>query len=175
MSRLRDTGSADRPVPVRSRPVDSVWLRLGGVAAGLVVAAVLLWWAVVEAATARESADAREELRAVAPERVAALFSADAATWSADRARAREQVTDEFAITGGLAQPSAPPPGVRSIGWEPVITGEVEVRDDRGEVLMVVAVTTVASSGETGETRETVLVDLTRIDDRWLISGVDPL
>lgn len=153
-----------------------------GAAARLIAAAVLVvvtltCLALAEAWRAPVAArvDTAEELESRAGQVIAEVFSAEAATWEADREHARSLVTSSLAssVATGLTAPA--PAGVRAVRWEPVSVGVSAANEESGTALVVANVVVTHQDREPDADTKTVAADFVREDGRWLLSTVDEL
>ncbi|MEZ5210209.1 hypothetical protein [Gordonia sp. (in: high G+C Gram-positive bacteria)] len=152
------------------------WAAIAAAVAVLMAAAVCCAFALDARAPVAARAGTADQLQRQAGPIVAAVFSARAETWQADRARARTLVTGAFAtsVTTGLS--AGPPAGVKSVRWEPLQVGVVEARARAGTALVVARVVVTAGPGaESSSAVKSVSADFVRSGDRWLLSGLDEL
>lgn len=168
MSRMVDRLEA----PMSSRAAVAWWASAMAMVVLGVVALVLtsLWRAPVA-----DRLGAAEELQRDAGTIVAQVFSASSDTWKADRERARGLVTGGLAASVSDGLSADPPPGVRSVRWEPVQIGVVEAERDSGTALIVVNVVVTPSQGEVRAQTKSVNAFFLQIDGQWKLDGLDEL
>lgn len=147
------------------------------VAVTVLVSAALACLVLAEAwrAPVAERADTAEQLQEQAGRVVAEVFSADAATWEADRAHARSLVTATLASSVDTGLTAEPPAGVRAVRWEPVAVGVVDAREQSGTALVVAHVVVTRHDSAAEAQTKSVSADFVRADGRWLLSGLDEL
>lgn len=117
----------------------------------------------------------RGAVSAQAGEAVAHVFSVSEGTWQQDRRTAKTYLAEPMSTSLAPALAVGPPNGVVSVAWEATDTATVDVDGDSATALVVARVT-VTPRGRAAETADrTVQASLTRVDDRWLLAGMDEL
>ncbi|GAA3952504.1 hypothetical protein [Gordonia caeni] len=149
--------------------------RLIGTAALVAVALTCLalaqaWRAPITARVATAA-----QLEADAGRMIAEVFSAEAATWQADREHARSLVTGSLASSAATGLSAPAPAGVRAVRWEPVSVGVTAAQEDSGTALVVANVVVTHEDREPDADTKTVTADFVREDGRWLLSTLDEL
>ncbi len=148
---------------------------LGGVA-GIVVAVLIAALVGVLRTSASDAADerARTELRREAGGIVAQIFSVDAATWQADRARARSLMAGEFAARYAAELGRPPADGARRITWTSDAVGVTDATAESGDVVIAGIVVTTPADGTPPVTeKRSVTARFDRDGDRWVVTRVD--
>ncbi|MXP20452.1 hypothetical protein GIY30_03655 [Gordonia sp. HNM0687] len=143
------------------------------VATALLVAVGVQWrQSVTDSATDR----ARTELRRSAGEIVAQVFSVTAASWQADRDRARGLVGGEFARRYATELTRPPADGAVRVTWRPDVVGVVAAEPDRGTTLIRASVETVATPDAPPITeKRSVQARFDRDGDIWQLTGMEVL
>ncbi|MFM9377504.1 hypothetical protein [Gordonia sp. VNK21] len=146
-------------------------------AAGLLVAAGLAALILVQLwrAPVAERIDTGDELRAQAGIVISEVFSADAGSWQADRARARTLVGGPLQTSMAEALGAPVPAGVSAVRWQPLAVGVVDEQADSGTAVIVVRVLVIPESGQSTESIKSVNADFARSDGRWVLTGMDEL
>ncbi|BBX17832.1 hypothetical protein CRI77_16745 [Mycolicibacterium duvalii] len=117
---------------------------------------------------------------AAASSATATLLSYAPDTIEEDLAAAKSVMTGDFAtyygrFTADVVGPAARDHGVRGSA-RVVDAAAMEVHSDHATVLVFLhQETTSADRPEPALTASSVIVNLTRVDDRWLVSGFDPV
>ncbi|MGK2316855.1 hypothetical protein [Gordonia rhizosphera] len=162
--------------PSRTRIVGMRTAAIVGVVAGVVVAVLIAALVGVLRASASDAADerARTELRREAGRIVAQIFSVDAATWRADRARARGLMAGEFAARYAAELGRPPADGARRITWTSDAVAVADATAESGDVVIAGTVVTTPADAATPVTEKlSVTVRFDRDGDRWVVTGVD--
>ncbi|MCF8570235.1 hypothetical protein L5G32_08140 [Gordonia sp. HY002] len=117
----------------------------------------------------------RGAVSAQAGEAVAHVFSVSEGTWQQDRRTARTYLAEPMSTSLAAALAAGPPDGVVSVAWEPLDTATVDLDDDSATALVVARVTVTPRGSAVQTADRTVQASMTRIDDRWLLTGMDEL
>ncbi|GAA1479830.1 hypothetical protein GCM10009624_02700 [Gordonia sinesedis] len=120
-------------------------------------------------------ADRRSALRTDAGTIVAQVFTVRTASWRADRARARTQVTADFAARFAAELDRAPAAGTSSVGWRTRTVALGDVTADTGTAVLAVSVVTESDGVAPRTDDRTVSAHFRYVDDRWLLDGLDVL
>ncbi|MGO3327723.1 hypothetical protein [Gordonia sp. (in: high G+C Gram-positive bacteria)] len=110
-----------------------------------------------------------------AGEALAHVFSVSEGTWRQDRQEARTYLAEPMSTSLAPALAVGPPDGVVSVSWEVLDTAAVDVDGDSATALVVARVRVTPRGSAVQTTDRTVQASLAKVDDRWLLSGVDEL
>lgn len=164
------TERLEAPLGVRGRWIRVVAAVLMAALATAIFAGALAWRAPV-VDQQRTAAELEEQAGQV----LSAVFSAQAASWQADREAARNLVTGSLATAAAGGFEMSPPAGVRSVRWEPVQVGVVAAEEDSGTALAVVNVVVTDEAGAQTVETKSVSADFVRSGERWLLNALDEL
>ncbi|MGE2834717.1 hypothetical protein [Mycobacterium sp. SMC-4] len=125
-------------------------------------------------------ASAEQAVVTAASDATAALLSYAPETIDEDLSAAQSVMTGEFAtyygkFTADIVGPAARDRGVKARA-EVVDAAAMEIQPDRAKVLVFLKQQTLSKDRpEPALTASSVIVSMTKIDDRWLVSAFDPV
>jgi Mce-associated membrane protein len=132
-----------------------------------------------EDSSRRDAARARTESVQVAKDSTVALLSYKTETVEKDLGAARDRLTGSFLdaytqLVNNVVIPGAKEKKISAVAQVPA-AASVSAKPDHAVVLLFVNQTVVMGTDAPTNTASSVRVTLDKVDDRWLVSGFDPV